>query len=115
MANPLGMCWMSLAARAPRSSGALGATKAYWAAAFEHSPPPAWHDGVSCEGRFGIVLACNAEGYYVVEDTLPGYAAAVSGEVRPGDILVSIDYISVRSCLHRAGLATLLCCCAGLR
>jgi C-terminal processing protease CtpA/Prc len=45
--------------------------------------------------RFGIVLAANSEGYYVVEDTLAGYAAATSGHICAGDVFVSIDHISV--------------------
>ena len=53
------------------------------------------------------MLAGNADGYYVVEDTLPGYAAAISGNVHPGDVFLAIDHISVRSFFRRVGLAAL--------
>lgn len=47
--------------------------------------------------RFGIVLAANSQGCYVVEDMLAGYAAAASGQICAGDVFVSIDHISVLS------------------
>ena len=55
------------------------------------------------QSRFGIVLSANAEGLYLVEDTIAGYAGAASGMIRQGDVFVAIDHISVPTpltCVH---------------